>query len=1193
MKRCLGLLFLCLMPGLTLGLLLPAVAHAGWAVNGDAVVIGNQVLLTPEANDQAGSAWIETQIDLSKDFDISFRISLGDRDADGADGISFALQSDSSGTAAFGDTSGGGEWIGMNGICPAVSVEVDTYQNTGRGDPAADHVGVNVYTPSGGTCSGVPNHSGGGPVQADATSTDVEDGVEHDLRVTWDVATTTMTVYFDGTQRLVYVNDIVTNVFSASSMVYFGFTASTGGAYNEQYIIPNSAAVDAIKSAAPSVFLLSTPGKQTTYTIDITNDGIVTSFGTQISDLLPTGFTYIPGTTTGATTSDPVIDNGAPLHQELSWNLSATPIPPNGGTVSISFDVAIDNGVGVGSYRNDFVISGDNFTTIARSQTAAIDIGPANLAIDKSHTGTFSVGNNETFDLDVSNGGPDVANNITVTDTVPAGLTYVSFTGTGWSVDASGAPTIVWTHPGPLSSGGSLPAIAVTVLVDVAAVPSVTNTASVTSPSPDSDLTDNSDSDVIAVYNADLSIDKAHVGDFTVGVDGVFTLDVANAGPDDATAIVVSDTLPAGLTYSSYTGSGWSVDTSAAPTITWTHPGPVASGSSLPTIAVTVAVDAAGVPSVLNTASVTSALPDTSSANDSDSDTITVNTPSADVAIQKNHVGSFSQGVNGDYEIVVSNNGPQTATGFTVSDTLPAGLSYVSSTGTGWTVDTSGLPIVSWTHPGPLASSASLPPITLTVLPGSSAVPSVTNSASVTAATTDGDLSNNSDSDPTTVLGSGAGNKPLYVRGNTTRLLSRDPTAGTVNNVRIPGANTYREWAFSTVSAPVATVLAEDLILAAGAHPITLWIHRNALGSSRSVTVELAYLPPAAPRVSLGAASQIFTIASGEANTTSITFTVTLASQTTVPVGSALIMRVTNSTGANNRRIFVHPAYGGSYSTIDLSAVSVIEIDSVTIYDAAYPAGSPTTAFAPGASIWVRAAISDPFGFDDITGAAFDIVDANGLPLVSGAAPTASADVPPETRIYEYAYTLPASPIGLWTARARAIEGTEGLISDVDTTTFTVQGPMLSVTKVSSVISDPAHGSSSPHAIPGAVVEYSVGISNQGLGSADADSFTMTDSVPDDTQMFLGDLAGVGSGPVRFLPGAVACGLSYTFITLTSTTDDVSFSSNDGVSFDYIPSPVGDYDSNVTDIVVNPKGIFQGNTGTAPSCTIIFRVRID
>ncbi len=50
---------------------------------------------------------------------------------------------------------------------------------------------------------------------------------------------------------------------------------------------------------------------------------------------------------------------------------------------------------------------------------------------------------------------------------------------------------------------------------------------------------------------------------------------------------------------------------------------------------------------------------------------------------------------------------------------------------------------------------------------------------------------------------------------------------------------------------------------------------------------------------------------------------------------------------------------------------------------------------------------------------------------------------------------------------------------------------------------------------------------------------------------------------------------------------------NDGVSFDYIPSPVGDYDSNVTDIVVNPKGIFQGNTGTAPSCTIIFRVRID
>ncbi|MBW1881191.1 MAG: DUF11 domain-containing protein, partial [Deltaproteobacteria bacterium] len=870
-------------------------------------------------------------------------------------------------------TSGGGEWIGMNGICPAVSVEIDTYQNGSRGDPAADHVGVNVYTPGGGgTCNGVPNHAGAGPVQADV-SANIEDGTEHELRVTWDVSTTTMTTYFNGTQRLTYVNDIRNNVFGGNAMVYFGFTASTGGSFNLQYIIPNSASMDATKTSSPDTFMLADPSKQTTYTIDIVNDGIVTAFGTQISDTLPTGFTYVPGSTTGATIIDPVIDNSDPDHQLISWNLSATPIPPNGGTTTISFDAAIAPSVGVGLHRNDFVISGDNFVTINRSQTAAITIGPVDLSIDKSHTGTYSSGSNETFDLDVSNAGPDEALNIVVTDTLPAGLTYVSSTGTGWAADASAAPVITWSHPGPVASGASLPTISVTVLVDDAAAPAVTNTASVSSDSPDTDAGNDSDSDLIDVYDADLAIDKAHTGDFTVGVDDTFTLDVTSAGPDSASAIVVSDTLPAGLTYVSSTGTGWTADASGAPTITWAHPGPLASGGALPTITVTVAVDAAGLPSADNSASVSSALPDANPADDSDTDNIVIVPALADLTIQKLHIGSFTQNVDGDYEIAVGNLGPLPASDIEVTDTLPNGLTYVTSSGTGWTVDASGAPTIVWTHPGPLPAGGSLPTITLTVNPGVAAIPSVTNTASVTSTTTgENNPADNSDSDLTTVLAATSGNKPLYVRGNPGRELSRDPTVGTTTEVAIRGRGNSEEW-FLTPT------LAQDLDLVAGDHDITLWISRNNRGNSRTVVVDLEYQPSVGPRVWLGSGTITRTIGSGPGNTTDFVFTINTGA-TTIPAGSQIVMRVTNDTGGNaNRRIFVHPEYGGAYSMVDLNAATVLAIDSMASYDAAYAGGSTTTQVGTGRAIWIRASVSDPFGRDDISGVVFDIFDANGL----------------------------------------------------------------------------------------------------------------------------------------------------------------------------------------------------------------------
>ena len=65
---------------------------------------------------------------------------------------------------------------------------------------------------------------------------------------------------------------------------------------------------------------------------------------------------------------------------------------------------------------------------------------------------------------------------------------------------------------------------------------------------------------------------------------------------------------------------------------------------------------------------------------------------------------------------------------------------------------------------------------------------------------------------------------------------------------------------------------------------------------------------------------------------------------------------------------------------------------------------------------------------------------------------------------------------------------------NIDEISFDVAEADLSVTKVSSVLNDPVNGSTQPKAIPGAVIEYCILISNS--GSASAEAITATDTFP-------------------------------------------------------------------------------------------------
>jgi uncharacterized repeat protein (TIGR01451 family) len=183
-------------------------------------------------------------------------------------------------------------------------------------------------------------------------------------------------------------------------------------------------------------------------------------------------------------------------------------------------------------YNNDFGI-GVNSTSITA-------LPSADVSIAKSHVGNFTVGSQGTYTLAVSNAGPsDAAGPLTVTDTLPNGLTFVSGTGTGWSCGAAGQ-AVTCTNPGSLTVGASS-AITLTVAVGGPAVPSVTNTASVGSPTHDPDSANNTSSDPTAINRPPVAVDDAAATSIGVPV----TIDVkANDSDPDGDPLTVSLVAP-------------------------------------------------------------------------------------------------------------------------------------------------------------------------------------------------------------------------------------------------------------------------------------------------------------------------------------------------------------------------------------------------------------------------------------------------------------------------------------------------------------------------------------------------------------------------------------------------------------------------------------------------------------------------
>lgn len=561
---------------------------------------------------------------------------------------------------------------------------------------------------------------------------------------------------------------------------------------------------------------------------------------------------------------------------------------------------------------------------------------------------------------------------------------------------------------------------------------------------------------------------------------------------------------------------------------------------------------------------------------DATGDLASVAVPNPDLSITKTaNVTLVPSGTNTavTYTIVVTNSSAYAVTG-TITDTFPAGHSSIN-----WTcAASSGSTCNGTSGSGNLATSATLAAggtATYTVTATLNTAVAVTNTASVAlpfAFLTDATPANNSDTHTinvrptvtksfggtfstsgtttaTITIGNGNG-VPITTTAPLTDTLPTSPGAmtlaasgstGTCPNVTATaGSGTISMASGTTIPAGGCTIIVSVTATTAGTYSnaiaagdLVTTMGSNAAGASANVVVT------AAPIITKSFSPA--TIASGGVSTVTITLT--------NPSGTAM----TNATFTD-----VFPTLPGAMVV-------------------ANPTGASQSGC--GGSAQLRDSNNNSLGMNDV-----------GIRLNSGTIPAnGSCTITVNVR---------ATVAGVYTNTigVGALSTSAGSNTIAANATLTVGMPSFTVAKTVTLVSDPVNGTTLPKAIPGAVVGYAIQVTNSGLGTADNNATVVVDAIPANTALFVSNLGGAGSGPIAFVNGTIASGLTYTFTSLASTGDDVAFSNTGCSPFTlYIPVPdVNGFDPAVTCIRVNPKGTFAAASGTNnPSFELRFRVRVN
>ncbi len=411
-------------------------------------------------------------------------------------------------------------------------------------------------------------------------------------------------------------------------------------------------------------------GTNFSYTITLTNIGPSTASSITVTDALPTGVTFSSATPGYTLTNGFLTWPIATFTNGASTNFTVTVIAPNDSAT-------LTNRVLTGGAEFDPVSTNNNGTAANAIVTTTVT-PQANLQSTKTGPANVFAGTNFSYTITLTNMGPSTASSITVTDTLPLGVTFSSATA-GYTLTNG-----VLTWPiASLTNGGSSN---LTVTVTAPASGTLTNRVSSGSPIFDPTPGNNDGTAPSAIVTttitpqADLQLIKTGPTNVFAGTNFSYTITLTNSGPSTATSLVVTDALPAGVTFVTGT-AGYSVTNGI---VTW----PVASFTNGATtnfsIMVTAPANASTFTNIVSGGSSTfDPVFNNNDGSAAGAKVITAVTPVADIQTTKIGPTNVFAGTNFTYTIAVTNIGPSTAANITISDVLPTGVTFVSATGGG------------------------------------------------------------------------------------------------------------------------------------------------------------------------------------------------------------------------------------------------------------------------------------------------------------------------------------------------------------------------------------------------------------------------------------------------------------------------------------------------------------------------------
>jgi uncharacterized repeat protein (TIGR01451 family) len=427
-------------------------------------------------------------------------------------------------------------------------------------------------------------------------------------------------------------------------------------------------------------------GNILTYTLNVSNAGPSAATDVVVTDVLPAGVEYLSN-------SDSCVEAPAGTLTCSLGNLAT------GATTSFTISVRVPASFPTGSSTsiiNTATVTADQADSNPLNNTATATtqvLESADLRLLKEckpdQPNAQPAGTSTFCDIYVDNLGPSDARDVVITDTIISTtpftiLSIVSTTTSGAAAVCPPTPigpttTTTITCTDDVLPAGARDTIRVTFQADDAG--DIDDTATVSSATPDPDTSNNSAVGRVSFRAAvDLAIAKTDAPDPVVaGTNLTYTLQVTNSGPSAAANVVVTDSLPALVSFVSATPSQGSCQSGVVPgdpakplkcnlgTLTATGPGATA------TITVVVKVNS-DVPKdtvLVNNAEVASDGADPNNGNNVITVTTTVDT-SADLAVVKtSDANVYKPSTQVKYQIAVTNNGPSKALNVVVTDNLP------------------------------------------------------------------------------------------------------------------------------------------------------------------------------------------------------------------------------------------------------------------------------------------------------------------------------------------------------------------------------------------------------------------------------------------------------------------------------------------------------------------------------------------